>query len=98
MKYGNVCTTLGTVPVLVESYFCGQPIRRMTLSDRLRSDMPTVKPALGRPQELPIVVEEALVQCLEICAEFNYPMRKKNLQDLVQSYCVENGIKTRCVT
>jgi hypothetical protein len=49
------------------------------------------------PQELPKVVEEALVRCLETCAEFNFPMRKKNLQDLVQAYCVENGIKTRWV-
>jgi hypothetical protein len=67
----------------------------MTLSDRVRSNVPTAQPTLGRPQELPKVVEEALVRCLEICADFNYPLSKKNLQDLVQSYCVENGIKTR---
>ncbi len=30
-----------------------------------------------------------------MCAEFNYPMCKKKLQNLVQSYCVEHNVKTR---
>jgi hypothetical protein len=46
-------------------------------------------------KELTPVVEEALVKCLEMCAEFNYPMRKRDLQDLVQSYCVEHEVTTR---
>jgi hypothetical protein len=42
----------------------------MTLSDHLkRSD---VFPPLGRPQEQGPAVEEALVQCLEMCAQFQY--------------------------
>jgi hypothetical protein len=71
------------------------PVPRTTLSDRLRKAQPTEAPALGRPQELPKAVEEALVVCLEMCAEFNYPMRKRDLQDLVQNYCVEHDVKTR---
>ncbi len=42
-----------------------------------------------------MAVEEALVKCLEMCADFNYPMGKKKLQNLVQSYCVENNVDTR---
>jgi hypothetical protein len=52
---------------------------RMTLSDRMKKERPDERPALGRPQELDKTVEEeALVKCLEICASFNYPMRKKD--------------------
>lgn len=43
-------------------------VPRMTLSDRLKR--PDQRPPLGRPQELSPAVEEALVQCLEICAQF----------------------------
>jgi transposase-like protein len=68
-------------------------VPRMTLSDRLRMDKPN--PSLGRPQELSPEVEEALVQCLEMCSEFQFPMRKRDLQDLVQAYCVENEVRTR---
>jgi hypothetical protein len=46
---------------------------------------------------LPAAVEESLVKCLELCAEFNYPLSKKNLQDLVQSYCVEHNVQNRWV-
>ncbi len=42
-----------------------------------------------------MAVEEALVKCLEMCADFNYPMGKKKLQNLVQSCCVENNVETR---
>lgn len=72
-------------------------VPRMTLSDRLRRTVPMDRPALGRPQELSRSVEEALVKCLVMCAEFNYPMRKRDLQDLVQSYCTEHDVKTRWV-
>lgn len=60
------------------------PVPRMTLSDRLRSKEPTDKPKLGRPCDLSHEVELALVKCLKMCAEFNYPMRRRDLQDLVQ--------------
>jgi hypothetical protein len=46
-------------------------------------------------QELSKATEEGLVKCLEMCADFNYPMGKKKLQNLVQSYCVENNVHTR---
>ena len=70
-------------------------VPRMTLSDRLKTAAPAKTPVLGRPQELSKATEEALVKCLEMCAEFNYPMGKKKLQNLVQSYCVEHQVKTR---
>jgi hypothetical protein len=70
-------------------------VPRMTLSDRLKSKFPDQAPALGRPQELSKAVEEALVKCLEICASYNYPMRKRDLQDLVQAYCLEHSVNTR---
>jgi hypothetical protein len=66
----------------------------MTLSDRLKKENPDKEPALGRPQVIDKVVEEALVKCLEICGSYNYPMRKKDLQDLIQAYCIEHGVKT----
>jgi hypothetical protein len=37
------------------------------------------------------------VKCLELCSEFNYPLRKTDLQNLVQAYCVENSVNTRFV-
>jgi hypothetical protein len=70
-------------------------VPRMTLSDRLKK--PYSHPALGRRNELSPEVEEALVQCLEMCAEFQFPMKKGDLQDLVQAYCVENDVTTRWV-
>jgi len=55
-------------------------LTRMTLSDRLHAFSPRKKPKLGRPQELTPKTEEAVVKCLEMCAEFNYPMKKRNVQ------------------
>jgi hypothetical protein len=69
-------------------------VPRQTLDGWLRREDPYVEPPLGRPQELPKAVEEALVKCLVMCADFNYPMRKVDLQDLVQSYCIENEVHT----
>jgi hypothetical protein len=46
-------------------------------------------------KELSPLVEEALVKCLEMCAEFQYPLKRTDLQDLVQSYLVEHNIQTR---
>jgi hypothetical protein len=68
-------------------------VPRMTLSDRLKR--PGENPPLSRPQELSRDVEEALVQCLEMCAEFQYPLKKRDLQDLVQSYRITNSVKKR---
>jgi hypothetical protein len=70
-------------------------VPRMTLADRLTHEDPDLRPVLGRPQQLSTEVEEAIVKCLELCSEFNYPLRKRDLQNLVQSYCVENSVKTR---
>jgi hypothetical protein len=47
----------------------------MTLSDRLMK--PYSHPALGWRNELSPEVEEALVQCLKMCSEFQFPMKKK---------------------
>jgi hypothetical protein len=69
-------------------------VPRMTLSDRLSRKKPEEKPDMGWPTELSAGIEEGLVVCLEKCAEFNYPMTKRQLQDLVQVYCVENNVHT----
>jgi transposase-like protein len=73
-------------------------VPRMTLTDRLKkySD-PTKAPKVGRPQELSAEVEKAIVDCLCLCAEFKYPMRKRDLQKLVQSYVQENSVLVRWV-
>jgi hypothetical protein len=39
--------------------------------------------------------EEAIVKCLEMCGEFNFPMGNKKLQTLVQDYCIEYNVSTR---
>jgi hypothetical protein len=61
----------------------------------LQKITPAKKLKLGRPQQLSVQEEKALVKCLDLCAEFNYPMRKRDLQDLVQSYCMQHGLKTK---
>jgi transposase len=70
-------------------------VPRMTLSDRIRKEEPSKEPRLGRPQELSAVVEEAIVNCLIKCAEFQYPMSKRDLQKIVQAYVVEHNVETR---
>jgi len=59
-------------------------VPRMTLVDRLARESPLKKPKIGRPTVLSAKAEEGLVKCLEIAAEFNYPMSKRHLQELVQ--------------
>jgi transposase-like protein len=67
-------------------------VPRTTLTDRLgKMEVPT----LGRPQELPKAAERAIVKCLIMCAEYQYPMNKKDVQLMVQAYCLENGVETR---
>ncbi len=70
-------------------------VPRMTLANRLKLKDPYVKVALGRPQELSQEVEEALVKVLVKCGEYNYPLRKKDLQDIVQAYVTEHEVCTR---
>jgi hypothetical protein len=70
-------------------------VPRMTLSNRLGKSEPANKPDMGRPTELSKGAEEGLVVCLEKCSEFNYPMTRRQLQDLVQVYCVENNVVTK---
>lgn len=70
-------------------------VPRTTLNDWLLSAAPNVVPQLGRPTEIPVETERALVKCLKMCAEYQYPMRKSDLQALVQSYVLSNSIKTR---
>ena len=72
------------------------PVPRMTLSDRLkRAEGQEEEVALGRPQELSPATEMAIVQSMEMCAEFQYPMTKTRLRDLVQDVCNEQDKKTR---
>jgi hypothetical protein len=63
----------------------------MTPSYRLQIT-PAKKLKLGRLQQLSV---QALVKCLELCAKYKCPMRKRDLQDLVQSYCMQHGLKTK---
>lgn len=70
-------------------------VPRMSLSDRLRTRRPAVAPEIGRPKELSPQAEEAIVKCLEMCGSFQYPMKRRDLQNLVQSYCTENSVETR---
>jgi hypothetical protein len=67
----------------------------MTLDDRINKSDPAKMPKVGRPQELSPTEEEAIVKCLCMCAEFQFPMRKCDLQLFVQDYVVENSIETR---
>jgi transposase-like protein len=70
-------------------------VPRMILNDRVRSGQASKEPLIGRPQVLRKTVEEAIVKCLCLCAEFQYPMRKCDLQQLVQAYILENNVETR---
>jgi hypothetical protein len=100
---------LEAVRLVVEEEFCikaaameinsvkTNAVPRTTLSDRLKKETPTLTPTMGRPVVLKREVEEALVKCLEMCAEYGYPMRKRDLQDLVQAYCTEHCVKTNWV-
>ncbi len=68
----------------------------MTLSDCLKHyDDPIELPQVGRPQELSKAEEEAIMNCLVLCGEFQYPMNKKDPQNFVQAYVVENTNQTR---
>ncbi len=70
-------------------------VPRMTLSDRLNTKSPRKRVQLGRRPELSKEVELAIVKCLKVCAEYLYPMRKRDLQQLIQAYCTENNVITR---
>jgi hypothetical protein len=64
----------------------------MTLDGRINKPNPAKMPKVGRPQELSPTEEEAIL-CM--CAEFQFPMRKCDLQLFMQDYVVENSIETR---
>jgi len=70
-------------------------VPRMTLSNRLARANPRDQPNVGRLLELEKEVEAALVKALKMCADFQLPMRKSDVQLLVQAYCTENGVQTR---
>ena len=70
-------------------------VPRVTLHDRLKKPEPMKPVLVGRPTELPVEVEKALVKCLKLCGEFQYPMRKSDLKQLVQNYCTEHNVDTR---
>lgn len=70
-------------------------IPRMTLNDRMHRRSPEKLPQVGRPVELSVATEEAIVKCLILCAEYQYPMKKRDVRLLIQSYCLENSVETR---
>lgn len=71
-------------------------VKRQTLTDRLLKYQDPLKvPRVGRPQELSVKEEEDIVDCLSLCSEFQYPMRKRDVRKLVQSYVLENDVEVR---
>jgi hypothetical protein len=70
-------------------------VPRMTLNDHMKTAKPVEDPKIGRPQEIFKAAEKAIVDCLCLCAEFQSPMNKRDVCNLVQAYCVENGVETR---
>lgn len=71
------------------------PVPRITLNDRMRRSSPVKAPTVGRPNELSEAEEEAIVKCLILCGEYQCPMKRIDVQKLIQSYCTENSIYTR---
>jgi hypothetical protein len=62
-------------------------VPRITLGDRLRNyKNPMEEPKVGRLKELLQEDEEAIVKCVTLYAEFQYPMTKKDLMTFVQAY------------
>ncbi len=61
-------------------------VPRMILNDRVRSGQASEEPLIGQPQVLSKTVEEAIVKCLCLCAEFQYLMRN--------STCRHTSLKT----
>lgn len=70
-------------------------VPRMTLNDRMNRHSPVKLPPVGRPTELDADVEEAIVKCLVLCGEYQCPMKRIDVQKLIQSYCTENNVETR---
>jgi len=70
-------------------------VPRMTLNDRIHQDDPLELPKVGRPIELSTEVEKAVVDCLVLCGQYQYPMRRRDLQRFIQSYCTEHNVVTR---
>ncbi|MBM3939120.1 MAG: hypothetical protein FJ333_10790 [Sphingomonadales bacterium] len=70
-------------------------VPRTTLNDRILANEPLLIPALGRPPEISKEVEASIVKCLKMCASYQYPMRKSDVQSLVQRYIISNSINTR---
>jgi hypothetical protein len=58
-------------------------VPRVTLLDKLSERH---KPKLGRPTALSDVEERVLVDLLVLMGEFNYPVTKRNLKDMVKNY------------
>ena len=61
---------------------CNVP--RITLHDRMKGTHQSGR--VGRPTVLSKVEEEVLVEMLKLLAEFNYPVSKRGLKDLVKVY------------
>jgi len=68
------------------------PVPRMTLNDRIHQDNPMELPKIGRPIELSKKMEKNVVDCLVLCGQYQYPMRRRDLQKFIQSYCTEHNI------
>jgi hypothetical protein len=72
---------------------CGVP--RITLVDKLQGTHKTGQ--VGRPTVLNKVEEEVLVEVLVLMGQYNYPVTKRHLRDMVKSY-LDKHRDTRWVT
>jgi hypothetical protein len=67
-------------------------VPRITLNDHTIIDKPlSCQKASGAQPSC----GEGYCQCLIMCSEFQYPMRKRDVQWLVQSNCIEHNAETR---
>lgn len=61
---------------------CGVP--RITLVDKLRGTHKSGQ--IGRPTVLSQVEEDVLVEVIQLMGEYNYPLTKRHLKDMVKNY------------
>jgi hypothetical protein len=59
-------------------------VPRITLVDKLRGTHKSGQ--IGRPTVLSKVEEEVLVEMIQLMGEYNYPLTKRHLKDMVKNY------------
>jgi len=79
------------VSVAEAARICNVP--RVTLHDRIKGNHKFG--ASGRPKELSAVEEATLVELLVLLGKYNFPLTKRHLRDMVQSYLDRKDRETR---